>query len=142
MFTTIARRREPHDHRSMAPKSKAPNPAAVDAWLAKLPKDQRAVLQRMREQIRDAAPMLVETIAYGVPIFYAGTTPLLGFSAFKHHVSFGVGGATIDAVRADLEGYDTAKDTIRFTPDRPLPAALVKKLVKASVALHLASKSR
>jgi uncharacterized protein YdhG (YjbR/CyaY superfamily) len=121
----------------MAPKSKEPNPAAVDAWLAKLPKDQRAVLQRMREQVRAAAPMLVETIAYGVPIFYAGTTPLLGFNAFKHHVSVGVGSATIDAVRADLEGYDTAKDTIRFTADRPLPAALVKKIVKARLALHL-----
>jgi uncharacterized protein YdhG (YjbR/CyaY superfamily) len=122
-------------------KAKEPNPAAVDAWLAKLPDDQRVALQRLREQVRAAAPGAVETIAYGVPMFYAGTALLLGFNAFKKHVSLGVGGATIDQLRGELEGYDTAKDTIRFTPDRPLPAALVKKLVKARLALLAAGKA-
>lgn len=121
-------------------KSKQPDPAAVDAWLARLPDDQRAALQRLREQIRAAAPDAVETIAYGVPMYYAGTTPLLGLGAFRNHVSLGVGSATFDALRADLEGYDTAKGTIRFVPSRPLPAALVKKIVKARIALHAAGR--
>ena len=125
----------------MAAKAKEPNPAAVDAWLAKLPKDQRAALQRLREQVRAAAPDAVETIAYGVPMFYAGTALLLGFNAFKHHVSLGVGSATLVTMRAELEGYDAAKDTVRFTPDRPLPASLVRKIVKTRLALHAAGKA-
>lgn len=117
-------------------KAKEPNPAAVDAWLAKLPADQREALQRVREAIRAAAPEATETVAYNVPMYYAGTTPLLGFNAFKHHLSLGVGSKTIAAVGAQLDGYDTMKDTIRFTPARPLPAALVKKVVRARIALH------
>jgi uncharacterized protein YdhG (YjbR/CyaY superfamily) len=119
-------------------KAKEPNPAAVDAWLARLPTDQRAALQRLREQIRAAAPDTVETIAWGVPIYYVGTTPLLGFNAFKDHVSLGVGSETLDTMRADLEGHDTAKGTVRFSADRPLAAALVRKIVKARIALQAA----
>ncbi len=124
----------------MAAKAKAPNPAAVDAWLATLPNNQRAALQRLREQIRAAAPEAVETIAYGVPMFYVGSTPLLGFNAFTNHVSLGVGSGTLDPMRAELEGYDTAKGTVRFSPDLPLPAGLVRKIVKARIALHAAGK--
>ena len=128
---------------TMAAKAQAkePNPAAVDAWLAKLPAAQRRALQRLRDLIRETAPTAVETIAYGVPMFYAGTTPLLGFNAFQQHLSLGIGSATLDAMRADLEGYDAAKDTVRFTPERPLPAALVRKLVRRRLALH-ATKAR
>ena len=124
----------------MAAKAKEPNPEAVDDWLARLPKDQRATLQRLRELIRAAAPDAVETIAYGVPMFYAGTTALLGLNAFTSHMSLGVGSATLGAVRAELAGWDAAKDTVRFTSDRPLPAALVRKIVKARIALYAAGK--
>lgn len=122
-------------------KAKAPNPAAVDAWLARLPDDQRAALQQLREQILATAPDVVELIAYGVPMFYVGTTPVLGFSVAKSHLALGVGSETLDTMRADLEGYDTAKDIVRFSPDRPLPAALVKKLVKARIAQHAVEKA-
>jgi len=127
--------------KTMAAKAKEPNPAAVDAWLARLPDDQRTALHRLREQIRAAAPGAVETIAYGVPMYYMGTTPLLGFNAFKDHVSLGVGSATLDTMRAELDGYDTAKGTVRFSPDRPLPAALVRKMVKARIAQHATGKA-
>jgi uncharacterized protein YdhG (YjbR/CyaY superfamily) len=122
--------------KAKAPKSKAPNPAGVDAWLAKLPDDQREALERLRQQIRAAAPEAVETIAYGVPMFYMGTTQLLGFGAFTHHVTFGVGHETLDTMRDALEGYDVLKDTIRFTPDKPLSAAIVKQLVRTRVAQY------
>lgn len=65
----------------------------------------------------------------------------MGSTLFKGHVSLGVGSETLDTMRADLEGYDTAKDTVRFTPDRSLPAALVRKIVKARLALHAAGKA-
>lgn len=120
------------------PKGKTPDPAAVDAWLARLPEDQRAALERLRKQIRAAAPEAVETIAYGVPMYYLGTTQVLGFGAFKHHVTLGVGHETLDTMRDELASFDVAKDTIRFTPEEPLPAALVKKLVRRCMALHAA----
>jgi uncharacterized protein YdhG (YjbR/CyaY superfamily) len=139
-----ASKRKPPASKAKPPasKAKAANPAAVDAWLAKLPSDQRGALQRLREQIRAAAPGTVETIAYGVPMYYLGTSPLFGFSAFKHHVSLGVGSATFDAIQDALAGYDTAKGTIRFTPDRPLPAALVKRIVRARLDQHAADQAK
>jgi uncharacterized protein YdhG (YjbR/CyaY superfamily) len=126
----------------MSAKAKQPNPAAVDAWLARLPHDQRAALERLRNQIRAAAPEAVETVGYGIPMFYVGTTPLVGFNAAKNHVALTVASGTLfDTMGADLEGYDTAKGTLRFTPSRPLPAALVKKLVKARLAEQAAGKT-
>lgn len=122
-------------------KAKEANPAAVDAWLAQLPDDQRAALQRLREQLRSAAPEAVETLAYGVPMFYIGTTSLFGLSAAKSHVALGVGSETLDAMRAELDGFDAAKGIVRFTPDKPLPEALVSKLVKARIAQHAAGKT-
>lgn len=121
-------------------KAKESNPAAVDAWLAKLPSEQREALQRMREQVQAASRELVETLAYGVPMYYVGTTQVLGFGAFKSHLTIGLGSETIDTLRAELEGFDTTQGTVRFTPERPLPAALVKRLVKTRLALHAASK--
>ena len=114
---------------------KEADPAAVEAFLARLPDDQRAALERLRSQIRAAAPEAVERIGYGMPMFYVGTTPLVGFSAWKNHCAFyGASGTLLDGFAKELEGYETAKGTIRFTPERPLPAALVKKLVKARLA--------
>lgn len=123
----------------MASKAKQASPAAVDGWLAKLPDEHREALERLRKQIKKAAPKIVETVAYGVPMFYDGMTPLFGLNAMKDHVSFGPGGETIDALRAELEGYDVLKHTIRFTNDSPLPAALVKKIVNTRLVQRAAS---
>lgn len=70
-----------------------------------------------------------------------GTSVLLGLNAFTNHLSLGVGGAAVEAMRAELEGYDVAKGTVRFSAARPLPAALVKKLVKARIAAHASGKA-
>jgi uncharacterized protein YdhG (YjbR/CyaY superfamily) len=114
---------------------------AVDAFLARLPDDQRTALERLRRQIRSAAPKAVERIGYGMPMFYMGTSPLVGFSAWKNHLGFyGASSSLLGPFATDLEGYETSKGTVRFTPDRPLPAALVKKLVKARLAEHDASR--
>jgi uncharacterized protein YdhG (YjbR/CyaY superfamily) len=110
---------------------------AVDAFLAKLPADQRKALERLRAQIRAAAPEAVERIGYGMPMFYVGTSPLVGFSAWKNHCAlYGASGTLFDAFEGDLESYETSKGTIRFSPGRPLPASLVKRLVKARLAEH------
>jgi uncharacterized protein YdhG (YjbR/CyaY superfamily) len=107
----------------------------IDAFLAALPADQQGALEGLRHTIAVAAPDAVEAIAYGVPAFRYRGRPLVSFGAGKGHCAFYVQSpAVMEAHRAELEGYDTAKGTIRFSPDRPLPAALVTTLVRARVA--------
>jgi uncharacterized protein YdhG (YjbR/CyaY superfamily) len=107
----------------------------IDAFLAAVPTDVRDALEALRRTIAAAAPDAVEAIAYGVPAFRYRGRPLVSFGAGKGHCSFYVQSpAVMEAHRAALEGYDTAKGTIRFAPDRPPPAALVTTLVLARVA--------
>ena len=106
--------------------------ADVDAFLAGLPEDMRRALEDLRRTIATVAPDAVEGIGYGVPAFKYRGRPLVSFGAGKNHCSFYVQSpSVIDAHREELADYDTAKGTIRFTPDKPLPAGLVTKLVKA-----------
>src|SRR5512144_3034176 len=112
--------------------SKSGRPAKdVDSYLAAVPLNARAALQKLRQTIKAAAPKATETISYQIPTFkYHGM--LVSFAAFKNHCSF-FPGAVIKGYKDDLKSYETSKGTIRFPPDKPLPAALVKKLVKARI---------
>lgn len=107
---------------------------SVDAYLDALPDVQRRALQLLRQQCLDAAPGALEVIAYGIPGLRLRGRYLLGYGAAKGHLSFYPGKAPIQAYLADLEGYELEKGTVRFTPDRPIPAALVDRLVRARVA--------
>ena len=105
----------------------------VDEYLAALPVRARAALEKLRRTIRAAAPKATEVISYQVPIFklHGG---LVGFAAFEDHCSFFVmSPAVMKAHKDDLKPYSTATGTVHFTADKPLPAALVKKLVKARI---------
>jgi uncharacterized protein YdhG (YjbR/CyaY superfamily) len=107
----------------------------IDTFLASLPREMREPLEALRGTIATAAPDAVEGIGYGVPAFKYRGRPLVSFGAGKDHCSFYVQSpAVMDAHRNELAGYDTAKGTIRFAPDEPLPAGLVTKLVKARIA--------
>jgi uncharacterized protein YdhG (YjbR/CyaY superfamily) len=109
--------------------------AQIDAILADLPEDVRGALENLRLTIASAAPDAVEGIGYGVPAFKYRGRPLVSFGAAKDHCAFYVQSpAVMDAHRDELAGYDTAKGTIRFAPDKPLPKRLVTKLVKARMA--------
>jgi uncharacterized protein YdhG (YjbR/CyaY superfamily) len=104
----------------------------VDQFLAGLSESDRNVLQELRQTIRAVTPEASERIGYGVPAFYYKGKPLVSYGAGKSHCALYVQSpAVIDAHRDDLEGFDTAKGTIRFQSDRPLPAELVEKLVRA-----------
>jgi uncharacterized protein YdhG (YjbR/CyaY superfamily) len=108
---------------------------AVDEYLAGVAEPARSTLNTVRATIRSAVPPeTTETISYGMPAFrYKGA--LMGYAAFKDHCSlFPMSAALIVAFRDELKGYSTAKGTIRFPLDKPLPAALVKKMVKARIA--------
>jgi uncharacterized protein YdhG (YjbR/CyaY superfamily) len=111
----------------------------VDKYLTKVPQPARATLQKIREMIRWAAPReATEAISYGIPAFkYNGM--LVAYAAFANHCSFfPASGELLKEFAEDLKDYPCSKGTIRFAVDKPLPAALVKKLVKARVAKNQA----
>jgi uncharacterized protein YdhG (YjbR/CyaY superfamily) len=105
-----------------------PNP--IDAYLAGVTPEQRAALEKLRKQIRAAAPDAEEGISYGVPAFLWNGA-VVGFGASKNHCTFfPMTGHTVAAHADELEGFETSKGAIRFTPEKPLPATFVKKIVK------------
>jgi uncharacterized protein YdhG (YjbR/CyaY superfamily) len=116
----------------MAPMSTV-KATTIDEYLVGLPADKRAALQWLRRQIHAAAPRAEECISYGIPAFRLDGRMLVAFGAALSHCAF-YPGAVIDDHPRDLKGYDTSKGTIRFQADAPLPAALVRKLVKAQIA--------
>jgi uncharacterized protein YdhG (YjbR/CyaY superfamily) len=110
--------------------------ATIDEFLAGLPADQRAALQRLREQIHAVVPEATETISYGIPGFRLEGRYFLGFGAGKAHCALYPGAAPIAALATELTAYRTRKGTIQFTPERPIPADLVAKLVRVRLAEH------
>jgi len=105
----------------------------VDDYLAALPEEARATLEKLRKVVKAAAPKATEVISYQIPM-YKHHGMLVGFAAFKDHCSFFPGANPIATHKDELKAYETSKGTIRFPIGKPLPAALVKKLVKTRVA--------
>ena len=106
----------------------------MSEYLSTLSADKRAALQHVRRAIKAAAPKAEECISYGIPAFKLDGRILAWYGAAKNHCSFFPGAAPIKALASELKAYRISKGTVRFPPDRPLPAALVKKLVKARIA--------
>lgn len=104
----------------------------VDDYLAALPAEHKSALERIRATIKATAPEAAESISYGIPAFKYKGKPLIHFDAARDHCAV-YGMRVMGAHEADLQPYDTAKGTIRFPPANPLPASLVKKLVKAQM---------
>lgn len=131
--TKSAKKRSPaKPTRKAAPKTPAATdgPAAVDAYLAALPAEQRAALQALRELIKSVAPLATECISYQMPTFkhHGG---LVSYAAFKKHCTlFVLNLHTIPAHAAALKAFSTAPSGIHFTPEKPLPAGLVRKIVR------------
>jgi len=112
--------------------SNAGKVATIDDYLARVGDEQRAALAHLRATIRKAVPEAEECISYAVPAFRVDRHVLVGFGASAKHCSFfPMSGRTIADHAELLAGYETSKGAIRFTPDAPLPDALVRKLLKA-----------
>ena len=112
-----------------------PVPKTVDEYLAKVPEPQRTTLARVREVIQSVLPgEATEVISYRIPcVQYKGM--LVGYAAFTDHCSlFGMSSTLLGPFKEELKNYSTSKGTIRFAVDKPLPAALIKKLVKSAIA--------
>ena len=106
----------------------------VDDYLAALPAKERAVLEELRRVIKSAAPEAEEVISYRIPL-YKHHGHLVGFAAFKNHCSlFVTNSAVPKKFTKELEPYQVEHTTIRFSVEKPLPAALVKNIVKSRIA--------
>lgn len=107
----------------------------IDEYLADQSTENRAALSNVRRAIRAVAPKAEECISYGMPAFRLNGKLIAGFRAAASHCSFHpMSGATVATLRAELAKYDTSPGTIRFSARAPLPAALIRKLVKARIA--------
>ena len=106
----------------------------VRAYFAATPPKARAALNKIRAAIRSVVPRAEEAFSYRIPAFKLGGRPLVWYAAFKNHCSlFPTGSGVLDQFEKELKGYRTSKGTIQFPLDKPLPDALVKKIVKARV---------
>jgi len=111
-------------------KSMKSGPVTVDEYLDSLPEKERTVLGNLRKTIKATAPQAEEVIGYGMPGYkYHGM--LVYFAAYKNHCSFFPGTSMLGAFEDEVKPYKTSKGTLQFTVDKPLPASLVKKIVKA-----------
>jgi len=107
----------------------------VEEYLANLPEPARSTLKHVRAVIKSVVPKeTTEVISYRIPMFkYRGM--LVGYAAFAKHCSlFPTGSGVLDKFEKELKGYRTSKGTIQFPPDKPLPDALIKRIVRARVA--------
>ncbi len=116
-----------------ARRAKTTRAETPDDCLAGVAPEKRAALETLRKRIKDAAPEAEECISYGVPAFRLNGKLLVAYAAAAHHCAF-YPGSVVQALQDELSGYDISKGTVRFSADRPLPAALVRKLVRLRIA--------
>jgi uncharacterized protein YdhG (YjbR/CyaY superfamily) len=114
-------------------------PKTIDEYLAALSDDKRVALERLRKTIRALAPGAEECISYQLPAFRLDGKMLVWFGASAKHCAF-YPGAVVEAHKDRLKDFETSKGTIRFHADNPLPATLVRMLVKARIAKNAAQR--
>lgn len=113
-------------------------PKTIDEYLATLSVEQREALEQVRRAIKAAAPQAEECISYDIPGFRLHGRLLVSFGAAKNHYSFYPGAHPLRVHRKELASFELGKGTVRFSPERPLPSALVQKLVRTRVAEYSA----
>jgi uncharacterized protein YdhG (YjbR/CyaY superfamily) len=107
-------------------------PTTIDEYLAGVPPDQRAALQKLRETIRSVVPDAEECISYGIPAFRLDGRIIGGFSATTKGCSYyPFSGSTLRTLARAVARYDRTKSALHFTPEKPLPETLIRKLIAA-----------
>ncbi len=113
----------------------ARRPTTIDEYLAPLPAARRAALERLREAIRAIIPDAEECISYGMPAFRVQGRVVAGFAATARGYSYyPFSGSTLRTLAGELAGYEGTRSAVHATIDEPLPAALLRKLIRARVA--------
>lgn len=117
-------------------------PKNVAAYLAEVPPEPRAALEKLRQTIRSVVPEAVEVISYDIPTFKLNGRMLVSYAAFAEHCSFFPGAGPVNEHKEALKSFPTSKGTVRFTTDQPLSAALVKKLLRTRIKLNAAAQKK
>jgi uncharacterized protein YdhG (YjbR/CyaY superfamily) len=112
------------------------NPNAIDKYTAIFPEDVQAILEKIRATIQKAAPDAEETINYGIPTFTLKGN-LVHFAGFKSHIGFYPTPSGIEKFKKELSIYEVAKGSVQFPLDKPIPYALIEKIVKFRVKENL-----
>ena len=107
-------------------------PENIDEYIGGFPKEIRAILRRIRNTIRKAAPQAEEIISYRMPAFRQNGN-LVYFAAFKKHIGFFPTSSGIEAFKQELSIYEGSKGSVRFPFDKPLPFGLISRIVKFRV---------
>jgi uncharacterized protein YdhG (YjbR/CyaY superfamily) len=131
-----------NSRRRAATPAKADKPKTPDDYLAAVSDDKRPALEALRKIIKATVPEAEECISYQLPAFRLNGKFLVAYGAAASHCAF-YPGSVVETLKDELKEYDISKGTIRFPAEKPLPSALVRKLVKRRVARTVAdSKSR
>jgi uncharacterized protein YdhG (YjbR/CyaY superfamily) len=104
-------------------------PSTIDEYIADFPREIREILERVRTTVKKAAPDAEEKISYQIPTFTLQGN-LIHFAAFKKHIGLYPGSAAIAKFKRELSAYEGAKGSVRFPFDKPIPLALISKIVK------------
>ncbi|MFA4930898.1 MAG: DUF1801 domain-containing protein [Patescibacteria group bacterium] len=101
----------------------------VKQYFTKLQSPQKEILEKVRQTIQKSAPQAKERMSYGVPAFVLKGGSIM-YAAFKTHIGLYPEPATIEAFNKELKNYETAKGTIKFPLDEPIPYNLIAKIIK------------
>ncbi len=125
----------PAKKRPAAPKRALSKPSTIDAYLAKVTGERRAALDELRALLKSLLPKAEECISYGLPAFRLDGKVVAGFAATSKGCSYyPFSGETLATLKGQLDGYSMTSGALHFTPDAPLPRALVRKLVQTRIA--------
>jgi len=109
----------------------------IDEHIAKFPKEVQVILEKVRATIQKAAPNAEETINYGIPTFTLEGN-LVHFAGFKNHIGFYPTPSGIEKFKKELSIYEGAKGSVKFPLDKPIPYALIGRIVKFRVTENMA----
>jgi uncharacterized protein YdhG (YjbR/CyaY superfamily) len=112
------------------------SPTTIDEYIAQFPEDVQQILVKVWDVIRASAPGAVEKISYQIPAFYLNGS-LVWFAGYKHHIGFYPKGSGIEAFKEELSPYKSAKGSVQFPLDKPIPYELIRKIVRFRVAENL-----
>lgn len=113
----------------------------IDEFIAAYPSAMQEKLRKLRDTIRKAAPAATEAIKYGIPTFVLNGN-LVHFAGYEHHIGFYPAPSGIVEFKKELAAYESAKGSVRFPLDKPLPLSLVAQIVKFRVSENMAKKSK
>jgi uncharacterized protein YdhG (YjbR/CyaY superfamily) len=112
-------------------------PIDVDAYISGFPKKTQQLLKQVRTAIKEAAPKSEELISYAMPGYKLNGRPLVYFAGYEHHIGFYPTPTGIEPFKKELSIYKSAKGSVQFPIDKPMPLTLIKKMVKYKVAENL-----